>query len=311
MKLVFMGTSDFAVPVLQEIIKSGHTVVGIVTKPDRPKGRGGRTYPTPVKQIALENGIPVIETSRIRDEESIKKVKELDPDLIAVVSFGQIIPSELLYYAKYGCINLHPSLLPRYRGPAPIQRALMAGETRTGVSTMFLDEGLDTGDIIMQQEITIPADYDYGRLEQILAQAGALLMVDTINSIADDQASRRIQESEQATYAPLITKEDEKIDWSWPAANIHNQIRGMSPFPGAYASLGKTRFKIYRARAVNNVKGGEPGEIKEITDEGILVCTGSGILEILEVQREGKKRMPCSDFLQGFRIKPGDRLDLD
>lgn len=311
MRLVFMGTSDFAVPVLHAIINSGHTIVGTVTKPDRPKGRGGRTYPTPVKQIALENGISVIETSRIRDEESVNKVKELNPDLIAVVSFGQIIPPELLYYAKYGCINLHPSLLPKYRGPAPIQRALMAGETRTGVTTMFLDEGLDTGDIIMQREFLIPEDCDYGRLEQMLAETGAALMVDTINSIVKNEAVRRSQESEEATYAPLITKDDEKIEWFRPAANINNQIRGMSPFPGAYASLNNKRFKIYRARVIDNAADGLPGEIKEITNEGILICTGSGMLEILEVQREGKRRMPCSSFLQGFRIKPGDRLDIE
>ncbi|HBQ85721.1 MAG TPA: methionyl-tRNA formyltransferase [Syntrophomonas sp.] len=309
MRLVFMGTSEFAVPALQGLIKNGNTVLAAVTKPDRPRGRGGRTYPTPVKDIALNNGIPVVETKKIREPESIKQVEELNPDLIVVVSFGQIIPSELLYFPKFGCINLHPSLLPLYRGPAPMQRALMAGETKTGVTTMFLDEGLDTGDIIFQREISIPENCDYGELEQVLSQAGAELMVETVDAIAGQQVSRRVQENEKATYAPLITIEDEKIDWSWPAARIHNQIRGLSPFPGAYAALANTRFKIYRTRVIKDKVKGEPGEIKEITKDGMSIVTGAGVLEILEVQREGKKRMSCSNFIQGIRIKAGDRLD--
>lgn len=312
MKLIFMGTSEYAVPALEQIIKNGKNVVGIVTKPDRPRGRGSKAYPTPVKKIALENNIPLIETNRIKNSESIQEVQELNPDLIVVVSFGQIIPTELLFSPAWGCINLHPSLLPRYRGPAPIQRALMAGETTTGVTTMFLDEGLDTGDIIMQQEMVIPEHCDYGELEQILAQAGADLLLETINSIENNLMLRKVQEHDNATYAPLITTNDEKIDWSWPAVNINNLIRGLSPFPGAYASQGRNRFKIYRARVLDTTKSaGKPGEIKEITTGGMAVYTGTGILEILEIQREGKKRMSCCSFLQGYRLAAGDRLDID
>lgn len=311
MKLVFMGTSEFAVPALQEILKSGHTVISTVTKPDRPKGRGGRTFPTPVKQFALANHITVMESNRIKDEKAIRTIQDFDPDLIVVVSFGQIVPSELLSYPKYGCINLHPSLLPKYRGPAPIQRALMAGETTTGVTTMFLDEGLDTGDIILQKEIAIPENYDYGDLEQTLARYGASLLVDTINAIAQNQISRKRQNNEEATYAPLITKEDEKIVWSRSALDINHQIRALSPYPGAYASMANKRFKIFRARVMAELQSGVPGEIIGLTGQGIQVATGQGALEILEVQREGKKRMICSNFLQGFRIEPGDRLDVD
>lgn len=310
MKIVFMGTSDFAIPALQKIIQSDNTLVGIVTKPDRPRGRGGQISPTPVKKIALDYNIPLMETPRIKAPDSILQVQNMKPDLIVVVSFGQIIPADLLFFPPAGTINLHPSLLPHYRGPAPIQRVLMAGEEKTGVTAMYLDEGLDTGDIILQKEVNIPAVCDYGGLEKLLAEAGADLLIETIDLIGSGTVPRKTQDEAEATYAPLITVEDEKIDWSRSAWEITNRVRGLSPSPGAYASFNQTRFKIYQVRVLNTTESGEPGQIKEITSEGLAVYTGQGIVELLEVQRQGKKRMPCKAFLQGFRINPGDRLDL-
>ncbi|HHV16694.1 MAG TPA: methionyl-tRNA formyltransferase [Gelria sp.] len=308
MNIVYMGTSVFAVPSLQSLITSRHQVVGVVSQPDRPRGRGKRISPTPVKKIAQQHGIPVYQPARIKEPDAIQQIKSWQPELIVVVSYGQIIPPEILEYPAAGCINVHASLLPRYRGAAPIQRALMDGEKISGITTMFMDEGLDTGDIILQLDVPIKDEYDHGQLEAILAEKGALLLGETIDQVENGTAPRIPQNHELASYASRITREDEKIDWSQPAESIHNQIRALSPRPGAWTNLGKYKTKIYKSRVINNDKSGVISQIIEVGSEGFSVQSGKGIIEILEVQREGRKRMPASDFLRGYQLQPGTLL---
>jgi methionyl-tRNA formyltransferase len=308
LNIVYMGTSVFAVPSLQSLITSRHQVVGVVSQPDRPRGRGKRISPTPVKKIAQQHGIPVYQPARIKEPDAIQQIKSWQPELIVVVSYGQIIPPEILEYPAAGCINVHASLLPRYRGAAPIQRALMDGEKISGITTMFMDEGLDTGDIILQLDVPIKDEYDHGQLEAILAEKGALLLGETIDQVENGTAPRIPQNHELASYASRITREDEKIDWSQPAESIHNQIRALSPRPGAWTNLGKYKTKIYKSRVINNDKSGVISQIIEVGSEGFSVQSGKGIIEILEVQREGRKRMPASDFLRGYQLQPGTLL---
>lgn len=308
MNIVYMGTSVFAVPSLQSLIASRHQVVGVVSQPDRPRGRGKRISPTPVKEIAEQHGIPVYQPAKIKAPEAIEQIKLWQPDLIVVVSYGQIIPKEILEYPAAGCINVHASLLPRYRGAAPIQRALMEGEKTSGITTMFMDEGLDTGDIILQLAVPIEDEYDHGRLEAILAEKGALLLAETIDQLEKGTAPRIPQQEELATYASRITREDEKIDWSQSAEMIHNQIRALSPNPGAWTTIEKNKTKLYKSRIINNDERGVISQIVKIGNDGFSVQSGKGILEILELQRAGKKRMPASDFLRGCKLQPGTLL---
>ena len=308
MKIVYMGTSLFAVPSLQSLIKSRHQVVGVVSQPDRPRDRGKRISPTPVKEIATQHDIPVYQPARIKSPEAIEQIKLWQPELIVVVSYGQIIPKEILDYPVRGCINVHASLLPRYRGAAPIQRALMDGEKISGITTMFMDEGLDTGDIILQLEIPVKDEYDHGQLEAILAEKGALLLTETIDQLESGTAPRIPQQEELASYASRLTREDEKIDWSQPAELIHNQIRALSPNPGAWATIDNNKTKIYKSRVISNDESGVISQIVEVRNDGFSVQSGKGILKILEVQRAGKKRMPASDFLRGCKLQPGTLL---
>ena len=308
MKIVYMGTSLFAVPSLQGLIKSRHQVVGVVSQPDRPRDRGKRISPTPVKEIATQHDIPVYQPARIKSPEAIEQIKLWQPELIVVVSYGQIIPRQILEYPALGCINVHASLLPRYRGAAPIQRALMAGEKISGITTMFMDEGLDTGDIILQLEVPVKDEYDHGQLEVILAEIGALLLAETIDQLESGNAPRIPQQEELASYAGRITREDEKIDWSQSAEMIHNQIRALSPNPGAWTTIDNNKTKIYKSRVISNDESGVISQIVEVGNDEFSVQSGKGILEILEVQRAGKKRMPASDFLRGCQLQPGTLL---
>ena len=308
MKIVYMGTSLFAVPSLQGLIKSRHQVVGVVSQPDRPRDRGKRISPTPVKEIATQHDIPVYQPARIKSPEAIEQIKLWQPELIVVVSYGQIIPRQILEYPALGCINVHASLLPRYRGAAPIQRALMAGEKISGITTMFMDVGLDTGDIILQLEVPVKDEYDHGQLEVILAEIGALLLAETIDQLESGNAPRIPQQEELASYAGRITREDEKIDWSQSAEMIHNQIRALSPNPGAWTTIDNNKTKIYKSRVISNDESGVISQIVEVGNDEFSVQSGKGILEILEVQRAGKKRMPASDFLRGCQLQPGTLL---
>ncbi len=309
MKIAFMGTSDFAVPTLAKIIDSEHELVVVICQPDRPKGRGNKLIPSPVKELALSHNLTVYQPLRIKAEEAIATIRSRDIDLIVVVSYGQIIPQEILEYPRFGCINVHASLLPRYRGAAPIQRAIMAGEERSGITTMFMDKGLDTGDIILQLEIPIDKDLDHGQYEQVLAQFGADLLNDTLAQIESGSFPRRQQDSSLATYAHMLAREDEEIKWLDEAGKIHNQIRALSPRPAAYTSFQGKNIKVFSSQVfASSAKRGEIGQIVEINPAGLLVQTGSDLLEIHEVQLEGKKRMACSDFLKGFKLVSGEIL---
>jgi methionyl-tRNA formyltransferase len=308
MKIVFMGTSEFSVPSLRKILEAEHEVIGVVTQPDRPRGRGQKLIPSPIKEFALTNKLEVYQPESIRTEEAIDYVRSWDPDLVVVVSYGQIIPVEILDFPKLGCINVHASLLPRYRGAAPIQRAIMAGETLSGVTTMAMDKGLDTGDIIMQLPVKIGADMDHGIYAEVLANAGADLLIDTLAIIKSGSYPRRKQDSSKATYAHMIRREEERINWQQPASTIYNQIRALSPQPAAYTSFENNRFKIFVSCLVENNNSAAPGEIVEINPSGILVQCAKGMLEIRELQLAGRKRMTSGEFLRGFKLKPGDVL---
>lgn len=309
MKLVFMGTSEFAVPSLEKLINNDFEIVGVVTQPDRPKGRGKKVMPTPVKEVALAHNLTIFQPNRIRDIEAINQVLAWEPDLVVVVSYGQIIPKEILDYPRYGCINLHASLLPEYRGAAPIQRAIMDGKKVSGVTTMFMEEALDTGDIIMQIPIAIDDDIDHGSYEKILAVKGAGLLIDTIRAIQSGSMPRKKQDDSKATYAHMITSEDEKINWNKTAVHINNQIRGLSPAPGAFATINGEKIKIFKTKVVNEEQTGAAGMVLAINKEGFTVQTQKGVILVQEVQRPGKKRMSAYSFLQGFTLKEGTILE--
>jgi len=303
-----MGTSDFAVPSLERLIASDYDISGVITQPDRVRGRGKKIGFSPVKEVALKYGIPVSQPEKIKDQAAIEQVKNWQPDLIVVVSYGQIIPEEIIHYPHYGCINVHASLLPRYRGAAPIQRSLMNGEKFSGVTTMFMDKGLDTGDIILQLPVPIEDAYDHGKLKEILADKGGNLLIETIEKVSNGIAPRLIQDNEQANYAQRIMAEDEIIDWVKPASDIHNQIRALSPSPGAWFWMEEHKIKVFKSRVIDTTERGVMAQIVEANDEGFRVQCGSGIIEILEVQREGKKRLATRDFLRGYKLNPGTVL---
>jgi len=308
LKVVFMGTSDFAVPSLAKLIDSQHEILGVVTQPDRPKGRGNKVLYSPVKELALQRNLEIYQPARIRDESAVDMLRNWEADLIVVASYGQILPAEILDLPRLGCINVHASMLPHYRGAAPIQRAIMAGDKVSGVTTMFMNAGLDTGDIILQKPVEIDEDMDHGELETTLAREGSDLLIDTMAVLASGSNPRRKQDDHRSSYAPMLKREDEKIDWNKEAALIRNQIRALSPQPAAYTSYNSSRFKIFKCRLVNSEATGPAGQVIQITKDGFEVQTGQGILEILEVQREGKKRISCSEFLKGFELVPGDTL---
>lgn len=308
MKIVFMGTSDFAIPSMTKIIDSQHEIVGVVTQPDRPKGRGKKVMPSPIKDLALEHNLDIFQPARIKDEASIDTLRNWEADIIVVVSYGQIIPLEILDSPRLGCINVHASLLPHYRGAAPIQRAIMAGDRVSGVTTMFMNEGLDTGDIILQMPADIDEDMNHGELESILAQVGADLLIDTIAVLASGSCPRRKQDNHRSSYASMLTREDEKINWNDSAINIRNRVRALNPQPATFTSFNGEKFKIFSCVLVSEENTGVVGQVTGFTQDGFQVQTGQGILEITEVQKEGKKRISCSDFLKGFELAPGNIL---
>lgn len=308
MNIVFMGTSDFAVPSLNTLIASPHQVAGVITQPDRPRGRGKKLGISPIKKVAQKHGIPLNQPERVKADNAIEQVKAWQPDLIVVVSYGQIIPLELINYPRYGCVNVHASLLPRYRGAAPIQRSIMNGDNVSGVTTMYMDEGLDTGDIILQTPVVIADSYDHGQLEAILAEKGAELLRETIDHLVRGTAPRLQQDSSQANYAHRIMSEDEKIDWSHTAIAIHNQIRALSPKPGGWFMINDDKMKVFKSRIVDTLESGVISQVVEISRDGFRVQCGKGIIEILEIQREGKKRIPARDFLRGYQLDFGTVL---
>jgi len=309
MRLVFMGTSQFAVPSLRNLILAGYDIPLVVTQPDRPAQRGRKLTPPPVKLLADEFGITLIQPESIRTAEFAAEIKRMEPQVIVVVAYGKILPENILKIPPLGCINLHGSLLPAYRGAAPIQRALMAGETTVGVTTMYMDKTMDTGDIILQRAIDLTGDEDYGEISGRLSEIGADLLLETLEQVEWGINPRVPQDHSQATYAPPLTAEDELIKWEMKSRNIRDQIRGLSPEPGAYTWLNGDKLKIFKAQTVETENAGQPGEIvKVIPNEGFVVSAGQGALLVLEVQKAGKKRISAAEFLRGSRLREGDRL---
>lgn len=310
--LVFMGTPDFAVPSLRALAGAGFPILAVVTQPDRPRGRGHRLSPSPVKTAALELGLPVRQPERLDEPQVLAWLKELAPEAVAVVAFGQKIPSEILHLPPLGCVNVHASLLPRYRGAAPIQRAIMAGDRVSGITTMLMDEGWDTGPILLQEETALAPDETGGSLHDRLAQMGARLLVETLQRLQAGTLKPTPQDDRLATRAPKLREEEQLIDWSQPADVIERLVRALHPFPGAVTFHQGRRLIIERAAvAAPPLAGSQPGEPGRVVLPGqgrLLVQTGRGILELLQLRPAGKASMAARDYLNGFPVEPGDRM---
>lgn len=300
-----MGTPDFAVATLEEIIKAGHEVVLVVSQPDKAVGRSKALKYTPVKACALAHGIEVYQPERVREEACVEYLRGYEPDIIIVEAFGQIIPKAILDMPRFGCVNVHASLLPKYRGAAPIQWAIINGDTVTGVTTQRMAEGIDTGDMIMKQEVIIREDETGGSLFDRLSETGAKLCVKTMEAIEAGTAVYTPQDESMATHTKKIYKELGSIDWSKDAKSIECLIRGLDPWPSAYTRLDDRTLKIWKAQVIPANFGDAPGCIVKVEKNRILVQTGEGTLSLLEVQLEGKKRMPVEAFLNGYEVKEG------
>lgn len=307
MRVIFMGTPDFATGTLEEIVLAGHEVVGVVTQPDKPKGRGKTLMPTPVKEVAMKYNLPVYQPKKVREPEFVEVLRGLKPDVMVVAAFGQIISKEILEMPKYGCINVHASLLPAYRGAAPIQWAVINGDKESGVTIMQMDEGIDTGDMIEKVVVPIAEDETGGSLFDKLSQAGAKLCVKVLQDLEDGKAVREKQPEESTTpYAKMIDKKMGAIDWEKPAKEIEQLIRGLNPWPSAYTKLQGKTLKIWKAEVLEQDSKEAPGQIAEVTKDSIAVQTGQGLLKVLELQLEGKKRMDAASFLRGYALKEGE-----
>lgn len=312
MRTIFMGTPDFAVPTLQAMLDAGHEVIGVFTQPDKARGRGKAVTYTPVKEKALSYGLPVFQPAKVRVPEVIEEIKALAPDVIVVVAFGQILPKALLDIPKYGCINVHASLLPKYRGAAPIQWAVINGEKVSGVTTMYMDVGLDTGDMILKEEIVLDKKETGGSLHDKLSVIGAGLLVKTLKQLEDGTAVREKQNDALAgDYAKMLDKHMGSIDFSQPAQNIERLIRGLNPWPSAYTKFAGKTVKLWEADVTDKEYEGNYGEIVEVTKEAFTVKTGRGGLIVRELQMEGKKRMRTDAFLRGFVVSKGDSFSQE
>lgn len=309
-RTIFMGTPDFAVPCLDMLVKEGYPVAAVVTQPDRPKGRGQKLAYSPVKQAALNYNLSVLQPESIKTDDFYNQICALQPDIIIVIAFGQFLPKRILDLPRYGCINVHASLLPQYRGSAPIHWAIINGETVSGVTTMYMDVGMDTGDMILKSEIPIFPEDTTGSLHDKLQDLGAQVLSETLKNIAAGKSVREPQNEAAATYAHLLCRSTERIDWHQPAAVIHNLVRGLNPWPGAYCSYQNKSIKIWKTRVYNETAAcSEPGQVVQITPEGLVVETGKGTIELLEVQPESKRRMKASDFVCGYSLAKGNMFE--
>jgi methionyl-tRNA formyltransferase len=309
MRTIFMGTPEFALPSLNALHQSGHTLLAVVTQPDRPKGRGGHLAPPPAKVMAERFGLPVLQPAKMKDPAFLESLRVLKPEGIVVVAFGRILPPEILDLPPRGCVNLHASLLPKYRGAAPIQWAIINGEQETGVTTIRMDPGMDTGDILLHERVSILPEDTAGSLSVRMAERGADLLLRTLKGIESGEIVPVPQNPAQATLAPLLEKEAGEIDWAQPAVAIVNRIRGLSPWPGAYTFYQDERWRIWRAgmrdRTEDKADDELPGTILKAEREGISVATGQGLIEILELQPESGRRMGVRDFLAGHSVEEG------
>ena len=311
MKIVYMGTPDFAVPPLAALVQNGYEVTAVVTQPDKPKGRGKTLLPTPVKEEAMKHDIPVYQPLKVREPEFVETLKKLEPDMIIVAAFGQIIPKTILDMPKYGCLNIHASLLPKYRGAAPIQQAVIDGEKESGVTIMQMGVGLDTGDMISQAVVPLAEDETGGSLFDKLAEEGAALLIRTIPSIVDGTAVYTKQNEAEATHVGMIKKQMGNIDWTQPAVTIERLIRGLNPWPSAYTKLNGKTLKIWHAAVEAGGDAKDAGKVITVNKKELKIQTGDGILSLLEVQLEGKKRMDIEAFLRGYEVMEQTILTME
>lgn len=305
-RIIFMGTPDFACPTLQGLIERGESIVAVVTQPDRPKGRGQKLMPPPVKELAEKNGIPVYQPLKVRNPEFVEIIRELKPDVIVVVAFGQILPKALLDIPAHGCINVHASLLPRYRGAAPLNWCIINGETETGVTTMLMDVGLDTGDMLLTEKTPLDENEDIVSLHDRMATMGAGLLAETLDRIAAGDLVPQAQNNADSCYAPMLKKDDGIINWHADAGTIHNQVRGLAAWPGACTAINGLVLKIYRTGIGNGC--GEPGTVLQATKGIFEVACQSGSLFLQELQLAGKKRLDSASFLAGYPVSEGTLL---
>lgn len=305
-RILFMGTPDFAVPVLQRLLDDGYPVAGVVCQPDRPQGRHMVLTAPPVKQLALARGLPVVQPEKVRVQDFEQAVRSLSPEMIVTAAYGRILPPNILAVPPMGCLNVHASLLPAYRGAAPIQWSIINGDTETGVTIMMMDEGMDTGDILLQRRVSIPEDMDAGQLSEVLARLGADLLPVAIDGLLAGELCPVPQDHSRATSVPMMNREMGRIDWTRPARAVHNLVRGTSPWPGAYTWCGDKRVKVHKARVcqdpsiIASAAGLEPGTIC-LCGEFISVACGEGVLDIIEIQSDSGKRLHCRDCAHNFR----------
>jgi methionyl-tRNA formyltransferase len=310
MRIVFMGTPEFAVPSLEALLRSDDHVVGVVSQPDRPKGRGQQLVAPPVKLVAERAGIPVLQPLKIRTPEFLEALSSWQPDLIAVAAYGRILHTPILHLPPMGCVNVHGSLLPKYRGAAPVQWAVINGETETGITTMLMDEGMDTGPMLLQERMVIMPEDTAGTLALRLAELGGRLLVETIAQLKAGTLTPKKQDDGQATLAPLLRKEDGLIDWTMKATSLVDRVRGLSPWPGAYTFFGEERWNLWKVASTIGVTTDKPGTIVAVDKQSILVATGEGMLDLREIQTANSKRMPVSQFLTGHKVSTGMQLGL-
>ncbi|MFO7262803.1 MAG: methionyl-tRNA formyltransferase [Bacillaceae bacterium G1] len=307
-RIVFMGTPDFAVTILEALVRSPYEVVGVVTQPDKPKGRKKVLTPPPVKEAAQRFGIPVLQPEKIRRPEAVEAVLAWRPDLIVTAAYGQLVPPALLQAPRFGCVNVHASLLPKYRGGAPIHWAIIRGEKETGITLMYMTEELDAGDIIAQRAVPIAWEDTVGTLHDRLKDVGAQLLVETLPALFAGTVRARPQDERLATYAPNIRRDDERIDWSRSAVDVYNQVRGLNPWPVAYTVYQDDIWKVWWVKPVAKDHDQPPGTVLEVSSESVVVACGQDAVELLEIQPAGKKRMAMADYLRGRAIHPGERF---
>ncbi len=310
MKVIFMGTPDFSVGTLEALIEAGHEVALVVTQPDKPKGRGGKMQYTPVKEVAVAHNIPVYQPKRIREPECIEELRKYNADIMVVIAFGQILPKEILEMTPYGCVNVHASLLPSYRGAAPIQWAVINGEKVSGVTTMQMNEGLDTGDMLLKVEIPLDEKETGGSLHDKLAEAGARLCVETLDALKAGTVTPEKQGDSPTAYAKMLDKHMGKIDWKKSAKEIERLIRGLNPWPSAYTRWNENDkgMKIWEAEVAEGQTDKAAGTVVEVAKDGFFVQTGDGLLKITALQIPGKKRMDAAAFLRGYQMETGTVL---
>lgn len=308
MKVLFLGTAEFARPSLEALLDSSHEVMGVLTQPDRPRGRGQKWIPSPVKSIALKAALPIYQPERVRDPAFLKTLEFLQPELMVVVAYGQVLSAAVLAIPSRGCVNVHGSLLPKYRGAAPIARAIQRGETLTGITTMLMDPGMDTGPILLTERTEISEEDTAGSLQDRLSRIGAGLLLRTLEGLETNTLTPQPQDHSQATYAPKIEKEEAALRWEWPARQLFHLIRAFDPWPGAYTLWSGRILKLFQPRLLEGEAQEPPGTVLQVSAEGLLIATSGGHLLVREVQLESRPRMRVMEFLRGNPLRCGVRL---